>query len=424
MSKIEIRVPQLPESVEDATVISWYKKIGDTVLQDENLLDLETDKVALEVPAPANGVLVEIAAEENTTVLSGELLGVMEETALDPAPAIIKKPEKTRPEEPGAQAQPPETAPEPEPAAAPDTGNTPTPEKTAEQSTHLSPSVRKIIAESGVDPSAIKGTGKHGRITPEDVMAVVESRPVFSQKEAIAAPAPASKRDERAPMTRIRQRIAERLIEAQQNAAILTTFNDVDMSAVMNLRKRYRDEFEEKHGVRLGFMSFFVKAAVAALKQFPIVNATIDGSDVVYHHYFDIGIAVASPRGLVVPVIHGADQSGFADIEKQISAFGHKAKTGSLTIEDLTGGTFSITNGGVFGSLLSTPILNPPQSAILGLHRIDQRPIARDGEIVIAPMMYMALSYDHRLIDGKEAVQFLGVIKENIQNPEKLLLQL
>ena len=418
MSKIEIRVPQLPESVEDATVITWYKKIGDTVMQDENLLDLETDKVALEVPAPTSGVLVEIAAEENAVVESGDLLGVMQETALDPAPAIIKKPEKQQPD---AQPEPPSSQ---KTADKETSANTDASGGANRQPPHLSPSVRKIIAESGLEPSTIKGTGKHGRITPEDVMAAVEERPVFSRKDAIAAPAPASKRDERVPMTRIRRRIAERLIEAQQNAAILTTFNDVDMSAVMNLRKRYRDEFEEKHGVRLGFMSFFVKAAVAALKQFPVINASIDGEDVVYHHYFDIGIAVASPRGLVVPVIHDADQSGFADIEKQISAFGHKAKTGSLTIEDLTGGTFSISNGGVFGSLLSTPILTPPQSAILGLHRIDQRPIAKDGEIVIAPMMYMALSYDHRLIDGKEAVQFLSVIKENIQNPEKLLLQL
>lgn len=417
MSKIEIRVPQLPESVEDATVISWYKKPGDTVLQDENLLDLETDKVALEVPAPSSGVLVEVSALENATVHSDDLLGILEETALDPAPAIIKKPKKSETKnkaEPAAKTKPEEQA-------NADIVSNPAPATATHP--HLSPSVRKMIAESGLDPASIQGTGKHGRITPEDVSSATD-KPVFNSKDAISVSTTATNREERAPMTRIRQRIAERLIEAQQSAAILTTFNDVNMSAIMNLRKRYRDEFENKHGVRLGFMSFFVKAAVAALKRFPIVNASIDGADVVYHHYFDIGIAVASPRGLVVPVIHDANHVGFADIEKQISAFGQKAKAGSLTIEDLTGGTFSISNGGVFGSLLSTPILNPPQSAILGLHRIDQRPVAKDGEVVIAPMMYMALSYDHRLIDGKEAVQFLNVIKENIQNPEKLLLQL
>ena len=424
MSKIEIRVPQLPESVEDATVISWYKKVGDTVLQDENLLDLETDKVALEVPAPASGVLLEIAAQENDTVLSGDLLGVLQETALDPAPAIVRKPKPATTEKPPAPKTTAKTETAP-PAPKPASGQkSAEPDPVKDELPHLSPSVRRKLAESGIDPATITGTGKHGRIMPEDVQAALDDKPVFRRKDAIDKPAPANDRDERAPMTRIRRRIAERLIEAQQSAAILTTFNDVDMSAVMNLRKHYREEFEEKHGVRLGFMSFFVKAAVAALKQFPVVNASIDGSDVVYHHYFDIGIAVASPRGLVVPVIHDADQAGFADIEKQISAFGQKAKTGSLTIDDLTGGTFSISNGGVFGSLLSTPILNPPQSAILGLHRIDQRPVARDGKVVIAPMMYLALSYDHRLIDGKEAVQFLGAIKENIQNPEKLLLQL
>jgi 2-oxoglutarate dehydrogenase E2 component (dihydrolipoamide succinyltransferase) len=400
----EIRVPKLPESVTEATIVTWHKKPGDTVQQDENLVDIETDKVVLEVPAPYSGILTEILVDENETVTADVVLAHLD-TSSSPLnhepPGIMKREQFT--------AQTAQTAPE-QPAEP-----------------HLSPSVRKLVAEKEVNVKQVEGTGKNGRITPQDVMRAAETaaEAVAEIVEEPMQPAsPTNPRDERVPMTRIRARIAERLLEAQRNAAILTTFNEVDMSAIMELRNRHREEFEEKHGTRLGFMSFFVKASVEALKQYPVVNACIEESDIVYHHYFDIGIAVASPRGLVVPVIHGADRMDFATIERQIMGFGQKARDGSLTIDDLTGGTFSISNGGVFGSLLSAPIINPPQSALLGLHRIDQRPVARDDQVVIRPMMYLALSYDHRLIDGREAVKFLVCIKEHIEQPERLLLNL
>ncbi|MEW8584228.1 MAG: 2-oxoglutarate dehydrogenase complex dihydrolipoyllysine-residue succinyltransferase, partial [Candidatus Thiodiazotropha sp.] len=363
---IELRVPQLPESVSDATILSWHKQPGEHVNQDETLVDLETDKVVLEVPAPESGTLTVIHFKEGDTVQAEDLLGVLEAGAGSAGTE----------EQPQAPA-----AAESEPAA-------------------LSPAVRRLVKESGIDPQTIKGSGKHGRIVKSDVEAAIAARDAQSTSEKRAKPAPPStpasavaggRVEERVPMTRLRKRVAERLVEAQQTAAMLTTFNEVNLQAVSELRVRYRDEFEKRHNVRLGFMSFFVKASVEALKQYPIINATVDGDDILYHGYFDIGIAVSSPRGLVVPIMRDADQLSFAAIEQRIKDFGIKAKDGSLSYDDLTGGTFSITNGGVFGSMLSTPILNPPQSAILGMHSIQQRPVAEKGEIVIRPVMYLAL---------------------------------
>ena len=390
---IEITVPKLPESVADATLVLWHKKPGDRVARDENLADLETDKVVLEVPAPAAGTLVEIKVVAGTTVTSGQLLAVFEAgeaVAVAAAPA------------PAAAA-----------VAAP-------PAATASKS---GPAAQRAATEAGVDLATVPGSAKGGRATKADVAAAV-SAPVAAPASApVVAQLPASARGEhRVPMTRLRQRIAERLISAQATQALLTTFNEVDLLAVNELRARHKDRFEKSHGVKLGFSSFFVKATIEALKKYPLINASVDGTDILYHEYYDIGVAVSTDRGLVVPVLRDADSLSFAEIEKGVGDFATRARKGALTMDDLTGGTFSITNGGVFGSLLSTPIVNAPQSAILGMHKIQERPVAVNGQVVIRPMMYLALTYDHRIIDGKEAVQFLVSIKESLEDPGRLLI--
>ncbi|MBH9500735.1 2-oxoglutarate dehydrogenase complex dihydrolipoyllysine-residue succinyltransferase [Pseudomonas aeruginosa] len=405
---IEIKAPTFPESVADGTVATWHKKPGEAVKRDELIVDIETDKVVIEVLAEADGVLAEIIKNEGDTVLSNELLGKLNEGgAAAPAAPAAAAPAAAR------------AAPAAAPAAA------------GGDDAILSPAARKLAEEAGIDPNSIAGTGKGGRVTKEDVVAAVEAK-----KNAPAAPAkpaaPAAEApifaagdrvEKRVPMTRLRAKVAERLVEAQSAMAMLTTFNEVNMKPIMDLRSKYKDLFEKKHnGVRLGFMSFFVKAATEALKRFPGVNASIDGNDIVYHGYQDIGVAVSSDRGLVVPVLRNAEFMSLAEIEGGIANFGKKAKEGKLTIEDMTGGTFTISNGGVFGSLLSTPIVNPPQTAILGMHKIQERPMAVNGQVVILPMMYLALSYDHRLIDGKEAVSFLVAIKDLLEDPARLLL--
>ncbi|MBS3964190.1 MAG: 2-oxoglutarate dehydrogenase complex dihydrolipoyllysine-residue succinyltransferase [Methylomonas sp.] len=400
----DILTPSLPESVSDATLVKWHKQPGERVNAGDNLADLETDKVILEVPAPTNGILHSVVRSEGDIVKSGELLGHFEAIAHG---GVVPQTQST----------------EPTPIGAP-----------------LSPSVRKLVAETQIDPAHIAGTGKHGRVTKTDVLgfihqqeqqhatpapALEKPRPDDSSHSPLSATAIASLRPEqRVPMTRLRAKVAERLLQAQQNAAMLTTFNEVNLKAVIDLRNQYKDRFEKKHSVKLGFMSFFVKASIEALKRFPAVNASIDGSDIIYHGYYDIGIAVTTPRGLIVPILRDADQLDFAGIEKGIHDFGEKARNGSISVEDLSGGTFTITNGGIFGSMLSTPILNPPQCAILGMHAIKERPVVENGEIVIRPIMYVALSYDHRLVDGKEAVQFLGIIKESLEAPAHLLLNI
>ncbi|MGI0866561.1 2-oxoglutarate dehydrogenase complex dihydrolipoyllysine-residue succinyltransferase [Pseudomonas aeruginosa] len=405
---IEIKAPTFPESVADGTVATWHKKPGEAVKRDELIVDIETDKVVIEVLAEADGVLAEIIKNEGDTVLSNELLGKLNEGGAA-APAA-----------PAAAA----------PAAAP-AAQAAAPAAAGGDDAILSPAARKLAEEAGIDPNSIAGTGKGGRVTKEDVVAAVEAK-----KNAPAAPAkpaaPAAEApifaagdrvEKRVPMTRLRAKVVERLVEAQSAMAMLTTFNEVNMKPIMDLRSKYKDLFEKKHnGVRLGFMSFFVKAATEALKRFPGVNASIDGNDIVYHGYQDIGVAVSSDRGLVVPVLRNAEFMSLAEIEGGIANFGKKAKEGKLTIEDMTGGTFTISNGGVFGSLLSTPIVNPPQTAILGMHKIQERPMAVNGQVVILPMMYLALSYDHRLIDGKEAVSFLVAIKDLLEDPARLLL--
>ena len=394
---IEIRVPALPESVTDASVLSWHKQPGEQVQWDDNLLELETDKVVLEVPAPADGIMGEQLVKEGDLVSADDLLATLEP--------------KTR------QAAVKDAA---EPAAV---------EKESAEPV-LTPAVRRLVKELDLDPSRITGTGKDGRILKSDIMQYMDQQAASSAAAEKPAPAPSTPAavspdaTQRVPMTRLRARIAERLLEAQKNAAILTTFNEVNLQGVKDLRKQYGEAFEKSHGVRLGFMSFFVKATVEALKKFPLVNAAIDGSDIVYHNYYDIGIAVGSPRGLVVPILRNADQLSFAETEEAIRTFGSKAQEGSLSYDELTGGTFTISNGGVYGSMLSTPILNPPQSGILGMHNIIERPIAEKGEVVVRPMMYLALSYDHRIVDGREAVQFLVTIKNILEDPARLLLQL
>lgn len=401
---IEIKVPVLPESVADATIVTWHKQPGDFVEQDENLVDVETDKVMLEVPAPVTGVLREIKESEGTTVVAQQLLAILEEGASAEATPI------------SADAAAPEAATAPVAAVA-----------TAD----LTPAARRAVGEAGVDPSLVQGTGKGGRITPQDVTshqaAASKPAPVSAlapAKAAIPVNVPQGIRtEERVPMSRLRARVAERLVEAQQTAAMLTTFNEINMKAVMALRKQYKDSFEKKHGVRLGFMSFFTKAVIEALKRFPAVNASIDGTDIIYHGYYDIGMAVSTERGLVVPVIRDADQKNMAGIESTIGDFGARARQNKITLEEMTGGTFTITNGGVFGSLLSTPILNPPQVAILGMHKIEERPVVENGEVVVRPMMYVALTYDHRIIDGKESVQFLATVKQLLEDPARLLLE-
>lgn len=409
---IEVKVPQLPESVADATLISWHKKPGDAVTRDENLVDLETDKVVLEVPAPASGVLKEIKIQDGTTVTSGELLAILDDSAkAAAAPAPAKSEAKA------------------DTAAAPATAQAEEDDAPSAAAGKLSPSVRRLVEEHKLDPESIKGTGRDGRLTKADVMAHIEGGGKAAAEPGARAPAPApvssgSREERRVPMTRLRARIAERMVEAQSTAAMLTSFNEADLGAVMTLRKQYKEPFAEAHGVKLGFMSFFVKAAAEALKKFPAVNASVDGADVVYHDYADIGIAVSTERGLVVPVLRDADQMSFAQIEQGIGEYARKAREGSITLEELTGGTFTITNGGVFGSLVSTPILNMPQSAILGMHAIKERPVVVDGEIVARPMMYLALTYDHRIVDGRDAVLFLVAIKDALEDPARLLLQI
>jgi len=407
---IEVKVPQLPESVTDATLVSWHKAEGDAIRRDENLVDLETDKVVLEVPAPTSGVLKEIRIADGTTVTSGEVLAVIEEGE------VAQASETSEP----AEAAGAEAAPEKESVAARTAAGSAAAQK-------LSPAVRRLVEEHGLDPSAITGSGRDGRLTKGDVMSHLEKAPARATVDK-PAPQPAAPRgvrgERRVPMTRLRARIAERMVEAQATAAMLTSFNEVDLHEVMRLRKVYRDGFEKEYGVRIGFMSFFVKAAIEALRTFPAVNASIEGSDIVYHDYYDVGIAVSTDRGLVVPILRNAESLGFADIEKAIVDYATRARDGQITIEELTGGTFTITNGGVFGSLMSTPIINPPQSAILGMHKIQERPMVVDGEIRIRPMMYLALTYDHRIIDGREAVQFLVKIKEGLEDPARLLLRI
>ena len=402
---IEIKAPTFPESVADGTVATWHKQPGDAVKRDELLVDIETDKVVMEVLAEADGVMGDIAKAEGDTVLSGEVLGVLKDGEAAAAPA----------------AKPAEAKAESAPAAAEATGEEPM----------LSPAARKLAEENGLVASEISGTGKGGRVTKEDVLNAVEAKKNAPAAKPAAPAAPAAavalpegdRTEKRVPMTRLRARIAERLVDAQSNMAMLTTFNEVNMKPVMDLRSKYKDLFEKKHnGVRLGFMSFFVKAATEALKRFPAVNASIDGNDIVYHGYQDIGVAVSSDRGLVVPILRNTEHMGLADIEGTIADYGRKARDGKLTMEEMTGGTFTISNGGVFGSLMSTPIINPPQSAILGMHKIQDRPMAVNGKVEILPMMYLALSYDHRIIDGKESVGFLVTVKEMLEDPTRLLL--
>jgi 2-oxoglutarate dehydrogenase E2 component (dihydrolipoamide succinyltransferase) len=410
---IEIKAPTFPESVADGTVATWHKKPGEAVKRDELIVDIETDKVVLEVLATADGVLGAIVKNEGDTVLSDELLGSIEEggaAAAAPAPAATA----AAPVATGAA-----------PAAAPAAGN--------DEDAIGAPAARKLAEENGINLGSVKGTGKDGRVTKEDVVAAIEAKksapaaakPVLPAAAAPVVNAVGERTEKRVPMTRLRAKVAERLVEAQSNMAMLTTFNEVDMTEVMALRSKYKDLFEKSHnGVRLGFMSFFVKATTEALKRFPAVNASIDGADIVYHGYADVGVAVSSDRGLVVPVLRNAEAMSLAEIEGGIAAFGKKARDGKLSMDDMTGGTFTITNGGTFGSMMSTPIVNPPQAAILGMHNILQRPMAINGQVVIRPMMYLALSYDHRLIDGKEAVTFLVTIKNLLEDPARLLLDI
>jgi len=415
---IEVKVPQLPESVQDATLVSWHKKAGDTVNRDENLVDIETDKVVLEVPAPVSGVLKEIRVKDGTTVGAGQVLAILEEGA-------------------GAAAAPaPKAA--PAPAFAPQAA-APAPVAAAQANAPaggadmpLSPSVRRLVEENKLDPSQIRGSARDGRLTKGDVLDYMANRGGSTQPASAPAPSAApearapvrsgAREDRRVPMTRMRARIAERLSQSQANTVMLTSFNEVDLSAVMALRAKYKDKFEKEQGVKLGFMSFFVKAAVEALKKYPVVNASVEGNDIVYHDYWDISVAVSTPKGLVTPVLRDADQMSFADIEKTLGDMAARARDGKIGIEELTGGTFTITNGGVFGSLMSTPIINPPQSAILGMHATKERAVVVDGQVVARPMMYIALTYDHRIIDGKEAVLTLVSIKESLEDPARLVL--
>ena len=425
MAILEVKVPQLSESVAEATLLQWHKKVGEAVARDENLIDIETDKVVLELPAPDAGVITQIAKEDGSTVVAGEVIALID-TDAKPAAADAKA-------APAVTPNPVSDAPA-APAAPAPTQITP---KEATASGVAMPAAAKMLAENKLSASDVAGTGKGGRVTKGDVIdhlqnrqaiaaapAPAASKPALQQVATPANPALADRPEERVPMSRLRARIAERLLQSQSNNAILTTFNEVNMQPVMDLRTKYRDKFEKEHGVKLGFMSFFVKAAVAALKKYPIINASVDGNDIVYHGYFDIGIAVGSPRGLVVPILRDADQMSIADIEKKIGEFGAKAKDGKLTLEELTGGTFSISNGGIFGSMLSTPIINPPQSAILGIHATKERPVVENGQIVIRPINYLALSYDHRIIDGREAVLGLVAMKEALEDPARLLLDL
>jgi len=470
----EIRVPQLPESVADATLVTWHKQPGDPIRRDENLADLETDKVVLEVPAPANGVMQEIRVPSGTVVTSGQVLAVIEEAtgaaaAVTGARAAAAPPPAREPSaaarEPPASASarvsaPAKAAPAPEPvrAASAAAGS-----EALREGGRLSPSVRRLVEENHLDPAAIRGSGRDGRLTKADVVdylgrapsqappaaatgaaaatvvtvptlvtaaaGVTAATPItaasaLARAPAARPPAPAQsgRTEQRVPMTRLRARIAQRLIEAQSTQALLTTFNEVDLTAIQELRARHRERFEKDYGVKLGFMSFFVKAGVAALKKFPVLNASVDGNDIIYHEYYDIGVAVSTDRGLVVPIVRDADAKGFAAIEKEVADYARRAREGSLAIEDLTGGTFTITNGGIFGSLMSTPIVNAPQSAILGMHKVQERPMVVNGQVAVRPMMYLAVTYDHRIIDGREAVQFLVNIKDSLEDPGRMLL--
>ncbi len=402
MAIFEVKVPQLSESVAEATLLQWKKKVGDAVAQDEILVEIETDKVVLEVPAPSAGVITELVVADGGTVVADELIAKIDSTAV-------------------AAAAPAAAAPAPAPAAAPAPAKAAAP--AAQSSAAAAPSAAKLMAENNLSASQVAGSGRDGRITKGDALNAVAG----ASKTAPVATAPipmGDRPEERVPMSRLRARIAERLLESQANNAILTTFNEVNMAPVIAMRNKYKDQFEKVHGVKLGFMSFFVKAATHALKKFPLLNASVDGNDIIYHGYFDIGIAVSSPRGLVVPILRDVDQMNLADIEKKIAEFGVKAREGKLTIEELTGGTFSISNGGVFGSMLSTPIINPPQSAILGIHATKERAVVENGQIVIRPINYLALSYDHRIIDGREAVLGLVAMKDALEDPSRLLLDL
>ncbi|HGI8346836.1 TPA: 2-oxoglutarate dehydrogenase complex dihydrolipoyllysine-residue succinyltransferase [Neisseria meningitidis] len=391
---IDVKVPMLSESVSEGTLLEWKKKVGEAVARDEILIDIETDKVVLEVPSPQAGVLVEIVAQDGETVVADQVLARIDTAATAAAEAPV--------------AAPAEAAPAAAPAAA--------------QNNAAMPAAAKLAAETGVDVNALQGSGRDGRVLKEDVQNAA-AKPAAAAAPAVALPAGA-RPEERVPMSRLRARVAERLLASQQENAILTTFNEVNMKPIMDLRAKYKEKFEKEHGVKLGFMSFFVKAAVAALKKYPVVNASVDGKDIVYHGYFDIGIAIGSPRGLVVPILRDADQMSIADIEQAIVDYAKKAKDGKIAIEDLTGGTFSITNGGTFGSMMSTPIINPPQSAILGMHATKERAVVENGQVVVRPMMYLALSYDHRIIDGREAVLTLVAIKDTLEDPARLLLDL
>ncbi|MBT8633869.1 2-oxoglutarate dehydrogenase complex dihydrolipoyllysine-residue succinyltransferase [Polynucleobacter paneuropaeus] len=403
MAIFEVKVPQLSESVAEATLLQWKKKVGDAVAQDEILIEIETDKVVLEVPAPSAGVLTEVLVGDGGTVVAEQLIGKIDSTAVASAAPV---------------AAPKAAAPAAKPAAAPASSS-------SSAASAAAPSAAKLMAESNLNAGQVAGSGRDGRITKGDVLNAVSGGTKSSAAPLPAVSIPLGDRpEERVPMTRLRARIAERLLESQANNAILTTFNEVNMAPVIAMRNKYKDIFEKTHGVKLGFMSFFVKAATHALKKFPLLNASVDGNDIVYHGYFDIGIAVSSPRGLVVPILRDVDQMNLADIEKKIAEYGAKAREGKLTIEELTGGTFSISNGGVFGSMLSTPIINPPQSAILGIHATKDRAVVEDGQIVIRPINYLALSYDHRIIDGREAVLGLVAMKEALEDPSRLLLDL
>jgi 2-oxoglutarate dehydrogenase E2 component (dihydrolipoamide succinyltransferase) len=408
---IEVRVPQLPESVADATLVSWHKRPGDAVARDENLVDLETDKVVLEVPAPAAGVISEIRIQDGAKVTGGEVLAVIEEgSAAAQVPGASAPPIMATS---GGAASPAKDAVKAEAAAA-----------------KLSPAAKRMVEENKVDPKSVTGSGRDGRVSKSDVanyLSAKDGAPAApaAPKVPSAPSAPVARGtrgEQRVPMTRLRARIAERMIQAQATQALLTSFNEVDLKAVNELRSRYKDQFEKQYGVKLGFMSFFTKACVEALKKFPAINASVDGNDIVYHDYFDIGVAVSTDRGLIVPVVRDADLQSFADIEKAVANFAGRARAGTITMEELTGGTFTITNGGVFGSLLSTPIVNAPQSAILGMHKIQDRPVVIDGEVLVRPMMYIALTYDHRIIDGREAVQFLVTVKQALEDPARMVL--
>jgi len=406
---VEVKVPALSESVAEATLLSWHKQQGEFVKRDENLIDIETDKVVLELPAPVAGVLSKVIKGDGGTVTSNEVIATIDTDAKAPAGAPAAATAAAKAAEPA----PAKTAPQAAAAVAP----------------AVMPSARKLAADHNLDTAQLSGTGRGGRVTKEDVTNQLQTP--AAAKPLAPLPAPVNidavlgeRPEQRVAMSRLRQRVAQRLVESQSTAAILTTFNEANMQPVMDMRNRYKDRFEKEHGVKLGFMSFFVKAAVHALKRYPVVNASVDGTDIVYHGYFDVGIAVGSPRGLVVPILRNCDQLSFADVEKQIADFGKRAQDGKLTLEELTGGTFSISNGGVFGSMLSTPIINPPQSAILGVHATKERAVVEDGQIVIRPMNYLALSYDHRIIDGREAVLFLVAIKEALEDPARLLLEL